>query len=104
MAMIILNFFVHLIIVYQDVFAVNVNDILNVNYLPGTLLLDNVMIDGDSNTNRTSTNNSSGGNWNDAFYTMDFHRYVQFPHYSRYSFSSPTGEKEREENTQLQLS
>jgi hypothetical protein len=56
------------------VIGINVNDILNVNYLPGTFLLDNVMIDGNSNTNITSTRNSSVGNWKDAFSTMDFHR------------------------------
>lgn len=78
--MILLYFFVNLLIVNRDVYAVNVNDILNVNYLPGTLLLDNMMIDGDSVTNKTPTNNHSGGNWSDAFYTMDFHRYVHFQH------------------------
>lgn len=78
--MILLYFFVNLLIVNRDVYAVNVNDILNVNYLPGTLLLDNMMIDGDSVTNKTPTNNHSCGNWSDAFYTMDFHRYVRSQH------------------------
>jgi hypothetical protein len=75
MAVTTINCVVYLILLNQGVYGVNVNDILNVNYLPGNLLLDNVMIDGDSSTNRSSTN-SSGGKWNDAFYTMDFHRYV----------------------------
>jgi hypothetical protein len=81
MAAVMLNLFVYLIVENQGVYGLNMNDILNVNFLPGTLLLDNIMIDANSSTNRNSTNNSSGSNWNDAFYTMDFHRYVQFWHY-----------------------
>jgi hypothetical protein len=76
MALIIINFLATLIVLRHRVYGLNVNDILNVNYLPGTLLLDNLMIDGDNNANKTSAHNSSNGNWNDAFSTMEFHRYV----------------------------
>jgi hypothetical protein len=76
MAVLIINFLATLIILRHRVYGLNVNDILNVNYLPGTLLLDNLMIDGDNNANNTSAHNSSNGNWNDAFSTMEFHRYV----------------------------
>jgi len=76
MAVIIINFLTTLIVLGHGVCGLNVNDILNVNYLPGTLLLDNLMIDGDNNANKTSAYNSSNGNWNDAFSTMGFHRYV----------------------------
>ena len=76
MAVVIINFLFTLIILSHTVYGLNVNDILNVNYLPGTLLLDNVMIDGDDNVNKSSTHNNSNGNWNDAFSTMEFHRYV----------------------------
>jgi len=76
MAVVIINFLANLIVLRHGVCGLNVNDILNVNYLPGTLLLDNLMIDGDNNANKTSAYNSSNGNWNDAFSTMEFHRYV----------------------------
>jgi len=76
MAVVIINFLATLIVLRHRVHGLNVNDILNVNYLPGTLLLDNLMIDGDNNANKTSAHNSSNGNWNDAFSTMEFHRYV----------------------------
>jgi hypothetical protein len=76
MAAVIINFLATLILLRHRVYGLNVNDILNVNYLPGTLLLDNLMIDGDNNANKTSAHNSSNGNWNDAFSTMEFHRYV----------------------------
>ena len=55
--------------------GLNVNDILNVNYLPGTLLMDNFMIDGEHDANNTSANNiTAAGKWTDAFQTMNFHR------------------------------
>jgi hypothetical protein len=76
MALVMINFLATLIVLRHRVYGLNVNDILNVNYLPGTLLLDNLMIDGDNNANNTSAHNSSKGNWNDAFSTMEFHRYV----------------------------
>jgi hypothetical protein len=73
---VVINFLAALLVLRHRVYGINVNDILNVNYLPGTLLLDNLMIDGDNNANKTSAHNSSKGNWNDAFSTMEFHRYV----------------------------
>jgi len=76
MAAVIINFLATLMVLRHGVCGLNVHDILNVNYLPGTLLLDNLMIDGDNNANNTSAHNSSNGNWNDAFSTMEFHRYV----------------------------
>jgi hypothetical protein len=76
MAAVIINFLATLLVLRHRVYGINVNDILNVNYLPGTLLLDNLMIDGDNNANKTSAHNNSNGNWNDAFSTMEFHRYV----------------------------
>ena len=54
--------------------GLNVNDILNVNYLPGTLLLDNFMIESGDDANHTSANITAPGKWTDAFQTMDFHR------------------------------
>lgn len=76
MALVVISFLATIIVLRHRVYGLNVNDILNVNYLPGTLLLDNLMIDGDNNANKTSAHNSSNGNWNDAFSTMEFHRYV----------------------------
>jgi hypothetical protein len=76
MAVVMIYFLATLIILNHTVYGLNMNDILNVNYLPGTLLLDNVMIDGDNNGNNSSTHNSSNGNWKDAFSTMEYHRYV----------------------------
>jgi hypothetical protein len=70
------NLLAALILLSSRVYGINVNDILNENYLPGSLLLENVMIDGENNTNKTSTHNSSNGSWNGAFSTMEFHRYV----------------------------
>jgi hypothetical protein len=74
MALITLSYIVCLNVVNHGVSGINVNDILNANYLPGTFLLDNVIIDENSNANITSTRNNSAGNWKDAFNTMDFHR------------------------------
>jgi hypothetical protein len=76
MAVVMINFLAILLVLCHRVCGLNVNDILNVHYLPGTLLLDNLMIDGDNNANKTSAHNSSKGNWNEAFSTMEFHRYV----------------------------
>ena len=71
-----INFLAALIVLRQRVYGLNANDILNINYLPGNLLMDNLMIDGDNNANKTSAHNSSKGDWNDAFSTMEFHRYA----------------------------
>ena len=83
MAVVIINFLATLMVLHHGACGLNVNDILNVNYLPGTLLLDNLMIDGDNNANKTSAYNSSNGNWNDAFSTMEFHRYVTSMHLTK---------------------
>lgn len=74
MALIILSYIICLTVVKHGVTGINVNDILNVNYLPGTFLLDNMITDVNSDANITSNHNTSAGNWKDAFYTMDFHR------------------------------
>jgi hypothetical protein len=74
MAVTMLGYAVCLTIVNHGAAGINVKDILNVNYLPGTFLLDNVIVDKNSFANITSTRNASAGDWIDAFNTMDFHR------------------------------
>jgi hypothetical protein len=74
MARVILGCVFCLTVVNRGLTGINVKDILDVNYLPGTFILDNMIVDKNSNGNITSTRNNSVGNWNDAFSMMDFHR------------------------------